>query len=242
MALEKSGGKTGRFFAVAATVKTGDLWTIELDGRGVRTPGGSPLAMPHERLCDAIAAEWTAQGDNIVPQTMPLCGLANAAIDRIAPEPEVFVDQLSKFAKSDLVCYWADEPADLVECQRAVWQPLLNWAVKELDAPLTRTSGINHVSQPPEAIQAITGRVARLNHMELAAVTDLATSLSSVVIALAVLHGEISAESAFQAAMVDEHYQAEKWGEDIEALERQRQIKADVSSTAIFLTLISSAG
>ena len=230
--------KAQRFYETAATVESDGNWSIQLDGRPVRTPGGVPLQVPYKKLGQAMAQEWDAQGDHINPATMPLCGLANAAIDRIATDRAVFIDQLSHYAKSDLICYWADEPADLVKRQAEAWQPLLNWAGSALGAHLSATSGIIHVDQPAEAIQAITAQVEGLNDFELAAVTDMATSLSSVVMALAVYHGQLSVATAFDAAMIDEHYQAEKWGDDKEALDRQRQIKADVTATATFLELI----
>ena len=230
--------KARRFYESATAVEIAGNWAIQLDGRPVRTPGGVPLQVPYNKLGQAMAQEWDAQGDDINPATMPLCGLANAAIGRIASDRTVFIDQLSHYAKSDLICYWADEPEDLVSRQGEVWQPLLNWAGSALGAHLTATSGVIHVDQPAEAIQAITAKVGRLNDFELAAVTDIATSLSSVVMALAVYHGQLSAVAAYDAAMVDEHYQAEKWGEDKEALDRQRQIKVDVLATATFLELI----
>lgn len=233
-----AGRKTRRFFTTAALVDVGDNWAVELDGRPVRTPGGKVLEVQNQNLGSALVDEWNAQVDEIDPRAMPLCGLANATIDRIAGDRDAFIEQISKYSNSDQICYWADGPPDLVSRQQAAWQPLLNWADTALDAKLTATSGIIHITQPPEAILAITARVEQLSDYELAGVTDLATSLSSVILALAVLHGEISADQAFDSAMIDELYQAEKWGEDSEAITRHRQIKADVLATARFLELI----
>jgi chaperone required for assembly of F1-ATPase len=236
-----AGGKARRFYETATSVEVDGYWSIELDGRPVRTPGGQPLHVPYCELSNAIADEWNTQGDDIDPQSMPLSGLSNAAIDRVSGNRRTFIDQLSGFAESDLICYWADGPEDLVNRQGTAWQPLLNWASTSLDAHMTATSGIVHVAQSADAIKAITIRIEQLNDFELTAVTDLATSLSSVIIALAVLHGEITTEVAFDAAMVDEQFQAEKWGEDKEAMDRHRQIKADVQATAAFLDLIRAS-
>ena len=41
---------------------------------------------------------------------MPLTGLANAAIDRVAPDKETFADGLASYAEADLACYRAEGP------------------------------------------------------------------------------------------------------------------------------------
>ena len=60
---------------------------VQLDGRPVRTPGRAPLALPTPALAEAVAGEWRAVGETLDPRAMLLTGLANAAIDRIAPDP-----------------------------------------------------------------------------------------------------------------------------------------------------------
>ena len=83
-----------------ATVGEGNR--ILLDGRPVRTPGRVPLALPNARLAEAIAEEWNVQGERIDPRAMRLTGLANAAIDRIAPDPAAFAQGLAAYGESDL--------------------------------------------------------------------------------------------------------------------------------------------
>ncbi len=233
-----SGAKARRLFTSVAVVESGELWAIELDGRKINTPSANLLAVPFRRLADAVAAEWDAQGDEIDPHSMPLCGLVNASIDRVGLDRATFIDQLARYAASDQICYWADDPPELVARQHRAWQPLLDWAASAIDAQFVVTSGVVHVTQPPEAIQAISRYVEELDDLKLAAVTDLATSLSSVVIALAVLSGEISPDAAYNAAMVDEQFQAEKWGGDSEARARQQGILADVMATTSIFALL----
>src|SRR3546814_17026956 len=59
---------------------------------------------------------------------MPLTGLANAAIDRIAGGPASFAAGLARYGENDLLCYRAESPPDLVARQAASWDPLLEWA------------------------------------------------------------------------------------------------------------------
>ena len=101
---------------------------ILLDGRPVRTPARAPLVLSSPALADAVADEWRAQGEDIDPRSMPLTGLANAAIDRVAPDPAAFARPLAAYAESDLLCYRADAPEELVERQAGAWDPLLDCA------------------------------------------------------------------------------------------------------------------
>ena len=75
-----------RFWKDVSVAPEGDGWGIQLDGRPVRTPARAPLVVPTEALADAISGEWRSVEDEIDPRAMPLTGLANAAIDRVAPE------------------------------------------------------------------------------------------------------------------------------------------------------------
>ena len=86
------------------------------------------LILPTLALADAVADEWRAQGDEIDPRAMPLTGLANAAIDRVAPDPVGFAAPLAAYGESDVLCYRAEGPAELVAEQATAWEPLLAWA------------------------------------------------------------------------------------------------------------------
>jgi len=69
-------------------------WAIQLDGRSVKTPAREALRAPTKALADAIAEEWNSVESEIDPRAMPLTGLANAAIDRIAPDPATFAQEI----------------------------------------------------------------------------------------------------------------------------------------------------
>ncbi|HJU77098.1 MAG TPA: ATP12 family chaperone protein, partial [Sphingomicrobium sp.] len=117
-----------RFWESAEAVRENGGWTIHLDGRPVRTPARGPLLVPNEPLAKAIAAEWQAVDGTVDPGKMPLTGLANAAIDRIAPDRHAFAGGLARYAEADLACYRSEWPPELVERQAQCWDPLLVWA------------------------------------------------------------------------------------------------------------------
>lgn len=230
-----------RVYRSVAVVPRPCGYGIALDDRPVKTPAAHPLIVPSRALADAIAEEWQAQGDRIVPATMPMLQLANAVIDRIAPNAARIVDQLAAYAETDLLCHWAEGPEELVARQRRHWQPLLDWSATDLDAPLRPVAGIMAQRQSDAALAALRTVVAELDPFVLGALNVLTTGTGSLLIGLAVIRGRIVLEEAWQAAQVDEAYQAEKWGEDDEAAARRTGIKADLAAAVRFLELATQA-
>lgn len=227
-----------RFYKEARAVADDGGFRIALDGRVARTPRKAPLRLPARALAEAIADEWRAQDDRVDPVTMPLTRLANSCIDAVATQREAVVQTVSAYGGSDLVCYRAEAPPDLVAAQRAHWQPLLAWAERRHGAALVATAGITHVAQPAAALAALTAAVAGFDDFALAALHDLTTITGSLVIGLAVADGEIDVDRAWAAAQVDEAYQAAKWGEDGEAAARRNGLKAELGQARRFLDLL----
>jgi len=227
-----------RFYKEAAAVAANQGWSIELDGRPIKTPARQPLAVPTRALAEAIAEEWRAQGDSIDPRTMPLTGLANAAIDRVAPDPAAFARDLARYGEGDLLCYRADHPADLVARQAETWDRLLGWARGRYDVAFEIVTGIIHRPQPPATVARLAEAVAARGAFALAGLSPLVTIGGSLVIALALAEGAIEAEPAFDAAHLDELFQAEQWGEDALALEAREARRRDFNAAARFLSLL----
>jgi chaperone required for assembly of F1-ATPase len=230
-----------RVYRTVAVVPRPCGYGIALDDRPVSTPAARPLIVPSRALADAIAAEWQAQGDKVVPATMPMQQLANGVVDRIAPEAARIVDLLVAYAETDLLCHWAEGPDALVQRQRRHWQPLLDWSATDLDAPLRPVAGIMAQRQPDAALAALRTVVAALEPFALGALNVLTTGTGSLLIGLAVVRGRLSLEEAWQAAQVDEAYQAEQWGEDEEATARRAAIRADLAAAVRFLQLAAQA-
>lgn len=211
---------------------------IRLDGRPVRTPERSRLLVPNRALADAIRAEWEAQAVEVRPATMPLTQLASTALDRTGPQRAAIVDGVLAFAGTDLLCYRADRPAGLVARQAEIWQPLLDWLALRHDALLHVATAIIAVEQPPEALTALRNAVASLDAWQLAGLQNAVAAAGSLVVALALLEGEVDAAGAFAAAELDATFQIEQWGEDAEAARRRQALRDDLAATERFLRLL----
>lgn len=211
---------------------------IELDGRPVKTPGRSLLLLPNRPLAEAVAAEWAAQEETIKPHSMPCMSLACTAIDLIAPRRAEAIAEMAAFGETDLVCYRAEQPPELVARQTQTWQPLLDWAALTFDAPLVVTVGILPKPQPATAVAALGRAVEAQDDLSLAALATAVKAAGSLVIGLALLRGHLSAEDAFVAAELDALFQTEIWGEDPEAARQRAGVRAELEAAERFLALL----
>jgi chaperone required for assembly of F1-ATPase len=227
-----------RFWTEAKTLKHDSLWSVELDNKPIRTPGRQLLKVPAQGLAEAIAREWNEVGQTVDPRAMPLTGLANAAIDRVAPDPAAFAGALASYGESDLTCYRAEHPRELAERQEQSWDELLGWARRHFDVDFSTTCGLTHVTQPTATVERLSHALATLGPFQLAGLSPLVTVGGSLVAALAVLEGAISPEQAWNAVTVDERWQAEQWGEDSEAQLALENRRRDLMAAAHFLALL----
>ena len=228
-----------RFWKDVAVEPGQEGWAVKLDGRPVKTPARAALAVPSEVLAEAIAEEWRAVGETIDPRAMPLTGLANAAIDRVAPDPSAFASKLAEYAEGDLACYRAEGPSALVARQESSWDPLLAWARRRYDLDFATTSGLMHVAQPPATVERLSHAVAALDPFRLAGLSPLVTIGGSLVAVLAVLENAITPEEAWEAVSVDDRWQFEQWGADAEAQTAMENRRRDFLAAARFLDLLS---
>ncbi|HEY7810461.1 MAG TPA: ATP12 family protein [Allosphingosinicella sp.] len=227
-----------RFYEKAGAVPSAGGVAILLDARPVKTPGRHPLFVPTEELAEAIAAEWDSQGEQIDPRSMPLTGLANAAIDRVTPDPAAFAQGIAQYGESDLLCYRAESPQPLVQRQSERWDTLLEWARKRFDIELHTAPGVMHRPQPESSVTRLAAAVAARDPFRLAGLSPLVTISGSLVIALALAEGTIGLEEAWAAATLDEQWQAEQWGEDDLAAQALAARRRDFDAAYRFLTLL----
>ncbi len=226
-----------RFYKETATTLVGSAYEVALDGRSIRTPSGTTLSLPTEALAKAIAMEWAAQTDTIDPTTMPITQLACTALDRVIPNRAAVVADTMAYGQNDLLCYRAAEPPELVQKQADAWQPILDWLSTDVDVTLLVTTGIMHVVQDDDAMAVLTRTVAAFDDFQLTAVVRMTQVFGSLALAIAVTRMHIRWAEAVDLAILDEVYQAERWGEDREAMERRRNMRAEAEQASRLLDL-----
>lgn len=226
-----------RFYKDVTVAPMDGGFGIRLDGRPVRTPGRAPLAVPTLNLAERIAREWREQGEDIDPRKMRFTGLANAAIDRVMPDPGAFAQGIAAYGESDLLCYRASDPEPLVQRQSDRWDPLLEWARHRYDIHFVIVTGIMHAAQPSETLTRLGAAVASYSPFILAALSPIVSLTGSLVASLALLEGAAEAGEIWEAAQLDELWQVEMWGEDALAAQVRAQKRAEYDDCVMFCTL-----
>jgi len=209
---------------------------VALDGKVLKTPGKAALVLPTRALADAVAEEWRAQTGEIDPETMPQTQFASTAIDRVMPQHSSVVAEVANFADTDLLCYRADEPDELVAKQARVWDPYLKWVQDALGAELRPTAGVMPAAQDPAALSKINAAIDAFDAFSLTAAHALTNGLGSVVLALAYLRDFAPLEAVWQASILDATYQERAWGVDDEAAEKRAKVHFELTAAAEFIS------
>jgi chaperone required for assembly of F1-ATPase len=187
-----------------------------------------------------VAAEWLAQDTFIDPETMPITKLANTALDRATAERAHVLHEITEYAGSDHVCYWADRPPDLVQMQRQHWQPVLDWAQTALSSPFKVTSSLTHVQQDAASLAAVRAHAEKLDAWHLTGTYLLMTLTGSTLLALMLQAGAATPQSVWAATHVDEDYQISQWGEDAEAVARRQSRKREFDGLVRFFEMLNA--
>jgi chaperone required for assembly of F1-ATPase len=224
-----------RFYRQVELGVEGDMHRVLLDGRPLRTPTKRPLALPTAALAVAIAAEWREQGESIEPAIMPITRLASTAQDRLPELRAAAIAELVDYAETDLLCYRAAAPLDLVERQSQRWQPLLDWAARTYGARLVMTTSILPVAQPKAAVQRLQAAVEALDDWRLVGLHAATSVLGSMILGLALVEGRIDAEQALATSLLDELFEIERWGQDAETERRHAMLRRDLEAATAFL-------
>ena len=133
--------------------------------------------------------------ETVDPRAMPLTGLANAAIDRVAPDGghsppgwRATPRRISPATAPKGRGSWS------IGRQQG-WDALLAWARRRYDVDFVTTSGLVHVAQPPATVERLAHAVAALDAFRLAGLSPLVTIGGSLIAALGVLRRRITPDA-----------------------------------------------
>jgi len=221
-----------RFYTKVSLEGAPGGWQIMLDARAIRTAKGAAQIVPSRALAEAMAAEWEDQGEVIDPARFILRDLADYAIDIIAPDPAAAIDKLLDYGDTDTLLYRAEPGEPLFARQEALWEPIIAAFEAREGLALTRISGVIHQQQDARAASAYRARLERHDPFALAGIGLMTSLAASLLIALAAseAHGEEAPRALWQAASLEEEWQAQLWGRDEEAEARRQRRETDFLS------------
>ena len=234
-----------RFYKMVSVREDAHGYIIELDGRPVKTPLKSPLIAPNEDLANALVREWSAQEEEIIPDTMPLTQLLSTKIDKVQNDRASLEAPLLKYLDTDLICYFTDHPPELKQAQEVAWTPYLQWFEKRFAAALKTTTDLAALTHDPKAHAAVKHAVSDLSDDHFT-ILQLATPLSgSLVLALAFIEGELDAKDLFAAMRIEETHKAKIYNEDFYGADpmeeaKDKAIQKDLNAAQEYLGCLSS--
>jgi chaperone required for assembly of F1-ATPase len=229
-----------RFYKTASAAPVEGGWGVHLDGRAVKTVGGRAQTVPTQALAQALAAEWDAQGDKIDTTLFLYRDMTDYTLDVVAGDPAGTAASILPYAQTDTLCYRADPDEAFWAHQCAVWEPVLTGAEARYGLRFERISGIIHRPQPEATMARVAELLASKDAFTLAALVNLSSLAASLVVALLALEPDADLDALWDAASLEETWQADLWGRDDEAEERREKRRAGFMAAARFAVLARS--
>ncbi|MFZ2029585.1 MAG: ATP12 family protein [Vitreimonas sp.] len=227
-----------RFYKTAQAIPHDAGFAVTLDQHVLKTPKAAAFIAPSRALAEAMAQEWDAQIDRVIPATMPLTQLAFAAIDWTSSSREQRTHYVASFGQTDLCCHRADAPADLVARQSMIWGPIVAWGGEALGVTLPVVKGVVAAAIAPGELSKLKMRSEALDDFSLTALSQAAGLAGSALIAFALLHGKLSGKDAYVAATLDDEFALGRWGEDADARARLDAVSAEFDALGRFVAAL----
>ncbi len=231
-----------RVYTLASHTKTEDGFVIQLDGKAVKTPSGQPMAAPNRAIADAIVGEWGAQGEAVVPDSMPVTQFLTTAIDRMRDRDNL-TKSLLKYLDTDLLCYRVKEPVEISKRQKVEWDRWLTWFDEHFESPLEVTFGINALKQDEDTHKQIWNYLESLDEYYFTVLQVVTSLTGSIVLGLAFVEHEATPEDVYNAAELEEIYHSEiadeaTHGPDPVQDRRQATLRRELASAHAFMGLL----
>jgi chaperone required for assembly of F1-ATPase len=226
---QEPGDKPRRFYSAVSVAQMNGGFAVNLDARMLRGPKGGQVVLPTQALADQVAEEWAGQGERLDLARMHATRLANTAIESIPQARDATAQAIADYAASDLLCYFATDPAGLVDRQTRLWGPVLDRLQAEAGLRFIRAAGIVHETQPPQTLARVKALALAMDDFGLTGLAFGAALFGSAALAIALQHGWLSGEAAFDLSRLDEAWQEEKWGVDAEAAERTHRLRGEAA-------------
>ncbi len=214
-----------KFYKEASCEETALGYQILLDGRAAKTALKSPLIGQNETMAKEMVLEWQSQEEVIKPTSMPVTQRQMVLLDRNIEDEARWRQVVLDYLQTDLLCYRAEQPIELVKRQADAWDEALSWFEGVYGHHLNVTSGIMNVAQDPSMTKTMEAALQKMSLQDVFALCSFTQLTGSAVLALAIVQDAISPEKAFSMSRLDETFQAEKWGEDEEAQAREAMLK-----------------
>ena len=213
-------------------------YCIQINDKIAKTPNGNLIELPTLKLAKIILKDFQSKKSKMLANIVSPVRITNTAIDKLVTSNYAYIEQLSAYLNSDVVCYFAHSPKDLVKKQNKNWLPMIKFMQDAYNINILYTSEISAISQPKDSLAKLKKILKSKNCFELSAIGVLVQLTNSIIISLALVNDKINAKDAYEISNLEEIYQSSFWGKDEEAFTRLKAISIDIKNVKKYFEAI----
>jgi len=211
-----------------------------LDNKKLTTPMKKELVLPSEILVNEVLREWDQNSDNINIDDLVFYGVLSTAIDKVNLEKDAYVNDIIDFIDTDLICYRAESPNDLIALQNKSWNPILLLIEKYIDVKIKVFKGIMPSNQDQKVHTEIKKLISNLSDVQISVLHRITNLIGSIFLSLCILKKDLLKEDAFECSFLDELWQAKNWGHEEDASIKRNKIRLELNRLIHFVNCIET--
>ena len=220
--------------------KSFNSYEILLDENALKTPMKKELTIQNTKIAEEIQKEWNQDKNILDTDAMIFYGIISTSIDKIINNRISYINDILSFIDTDLICYRAEEPNDLVQWQSKNWDPILLKVEKYINNKIDVFKGIMPLKQNKGIKFKITKFLTKFSDLEIIALHKITNITGSIFLSLCILNNDITKEKVFELSYLDELWQAKNWGYEKEASKKREKINTELNRTIYFLDCLRS--
>lgn len=211
-----------------------------LDNKKLTTPMKKELVLPSEILVNEVLREWDQNSDNINIDDLVFYGVLSTAIDKVNLKKDAYVNDIIDFIDTDLICYRAESPNDLIALQNKSWNPILLLIEKYIDVKIKVFKGIMPSNQDQKVHTEIKKLISNLSDVQISVLHRITNLIGSIFLSLCILKKDLLKEDAFECSFLDELWQAKNWGHEEDASIKRNKIRLELNRLIHFVNCIET--
>jgi len=211
---------------------------ILLDNKKLKTPLKKELTLSCHLMAKEVLKEWDQRSDIINTDDLVFYGLLSTAIDRVREEKNSYINDIINFIDTDLICYRADNPTDLVSHQNKHWDPIILLIEKYINTKVSVFKGVMPSHQNSKVHHKVKNLVVELSDIQISVLHRITNLIGSVFLALCIIKKDLSNKQAFELSFLDELWQAENWGYEEDASTKRKKVRTELNRLILFIDCI----
>ena len=211
---------------------------ILLDNTKLKTPLKNELILSNHLIAKEVLKEWDQSSDIINTDDLVFYGLLSTAIDRVREEKNSYINDIINFIDTDLICYRADSPIDLVSHQNKHWDHIILLIEKYINTNVSVFKGVMPSQQSSKVHHRFKNLIVELSDVQISVLHRITNLVGSVFLSLCILKKDLTNKQAFELSFLDELWQAENWGYEEDASAKRKKVRTELNRLILFINCI----